>query len=195
MKNNLINRLIKFIASTGLHPNVITVLGLSLGIISCLIFALTHNWMIFSFMLLFSALFDSLDGAIARASSKESSFGGFLDAICDRIYDGCVLIATAYVSGYWLECSILMLTTLCFSYAKARTAIEVSIKNKEWPDLMERGPRSILFFVGLVVFQIYPQFFWGKNILYWNLIALNMLMIISLLQRLFRAHQFIKERS
>lgn len=187
--------LISLLVRTGIHPNTLTLWGLFLGVLSCLIFVFTKNWILFCFMLLATALFDFLDGAVARASGQSSPFGAFLDALSDRIYDGTVLIATAYVSGYWLECSLLMLTTFCFSYAKARTALEVSIHNKEWPDLMERGPRSILFFVVLVFDQIFPYHLFGANTLYWGLILLNLLMILSLILRVRRAYLYITHRS
>lgn len=77
-------------ARTGLSPNVATILGL---LINCgVAVVIAGGWLTLGgVLLLIAAPFDMLDGAIARATGKTSSFGAFLDSTLDR-YSECILL-------------------------------------------------------------------------------------------------------
>jgi phosphatidylglycerophosphate synthase len=191
MKRKIISLFVKI----GISPNSLTLIGLGLGVFSCLSFILTKNWLLFIILLSLSVCFDFLDGGVARASNKVTKFGSYLDAISDRVLDGLILITTAYITGYWMLCSLLMLLTLSVSYAKARAALEVPILNTEWPDLMQRPQRIIFIIIGLSANQIIPFLIGGQDILFWTLFSMNGLVGFTLLQRIYRAYIIIKERS
>ena len=71
----------------GLKPNHISVLGLILALFS----ALTYwQWkvnpiflIVAPLLMLFSGLFDALDGAVARIYRENTEFGGFFDSLLD----------------------------------------------------------------------------------------------------------------
>jgi CDP-diacylglycerol--glycerol-3-phosphate 3-phosphatidyltransferase len=76
-----------------------------------------------------TALFDVLDGTVARRSGKESTFGAFLDSTLDRLADGAVFVglATFYALSPTHGSTLMMLVcmsgcigALMTSYARAR---------------------------------------------------------------------------
>lgn len=74
----------------GISPNEITTLGTFCAVAAGTAFAMGHirtgGW-----MLGLTAVFDVLDGEVARRSGKATSFGAFYDSTLDRIADGALL--------------------------------------------------------------------------------------------------------
>lgn len=71
------------IARTGLTPNIATVVGLLINSAVAVVLA-TGRFGLGGLLLLVAAPFDMLDGALARATGKQSAFGAFLDSTLDR---------------------------------------------------------------------------------------------------------------
>src|SRR6478672_3579285 len=80
----------------GVHPNTITVFGTLCTAAGGVIYATGHirtgGW-----FLGLTALFDVLDGTVARRTNRSSTFGAFLDSTLDRLSDGFVLGGRAVV--------------------------------------------------------------------------------------------------
>src|SRR5438067_8047057 len=74
----------------GVHPNTITVFGTLCTVTGGVIYATGHI-SIGGLFLPATALFDVLDGTVARRSNTSSTFGAFLDSSLDRVADGAVL--------------------------------------------------------------------------------------------------------
>jgi CDP-diacylglycerol--glycerol-3-phosphate 3-phosphatidyltransferase len=87
-------RLVDPIADTlvarGVHPNTITTIGLGCTLVAGAIFADGHI-SIGGWFLGLTAVFDVLDGLVARKSGRASTFGAFYDSTLDRIADGAIL--------------------------------------------------------------------------------------------------------
>ncbi|PIQ86473.1 MAG: hypothetical protein COV74_04670 [Candidatus Omnitrophica bacterium CG11_big_fil_rev_8_21_14_0_20_45_26] len=179
----------------GVSPNLITLSGLIFGILACVDFARSQNVVRFVILITIFGLFDMLDGAVARAGGKETRFGAYLDAICDRLLEGFVILAVGVVTGEWVLLGFFLLGSLMVSYAKARAAMEVSVSNTEWPDLMERTERCVLFILGLLLAHIFQVQIAGHNLFYWTLMIANGLVFLTLLQRIKRAKTLIDLRS
>jgi hypothetical protein len=73
--------------------------------------------------------------------------------------------------------------------------MEVAVSNLEWPDLMERGERGLLYLIGLAVSVLIPWKPLGRDIFWWMLAALAVLMYATLMQRMRRALGLIRARS
>ena len=73
----------------GVHPNTITVIGTLCTVAGGVIYATGHistgGWFLGA-----TALFDVLDGTVARRTNKSSTFGAFLDSSLDRVADGAI---------------------------------------------------------------------------------------------------------
>lgn len=178
----------------GLSPNGITLLGLLLGLLTCLFFVWTRNAVVFGFLMIAWGLFDALDGAVARLTNRVSKFGSYLDAMCDRMSECAAVLAAAYVSGYWILSFLLAVGVLLVSYAKARAAMEVAVSNLEWPDFMERTERSIIFTIGIILWGFFPGSFFGRDLFFWMLTGLNLAVYGTIVQRVLRAKRFIEAR-
>ena len=191
----LVDPIVKPIAGSRISPNSLTLICLALCLLVCAWFAYTKHVLPFCIAITIVGCLDGLDGLVARASGRVTKFGAYLDAICDRYFDIVVLLTVAYVTGYWILSLIAMSGALLVSYAKARAAIEVPVSNHEWPDLMERGERNFAFIIGLAASSLISWKPLGRDIFWWTLLALCILVHATAIQRAFRARRFIEERS
>ena len=74
-------------ASTGISPNVWTVVGLVFAFTASLIYGINveYSLILGGIILLVSGFFDIVDGQVARYTNKISKTGGFLDSVFDKI--------------------------------------------------------------------------------------------------------------
>ena len=124
-------------------PNQVTLIGLGLILLTSAAYLWHQNHLIFGLTLAVAFAFDALDGAVARQRGMSTKFGGYLDAMVDRYQELIVLGAIAWVSDLWALALLAFSGAIITSYAKARTAIEVTIDNAAWPDFFERLERVI----------------------------------------------------
>ena len=83
------------LVSVGIGPNAVTVAGTLGVVVSAFVFWPAGRlelgaWLIFGF-----AMFDSLDGTVARLSGKSTLWGSFLDSTLDRVADASIFGALA----------------------------------------------------------------------------------------------------
>lgn len=182
------------VSRLGISPTAITLSTPILTGLVCLWFARTRAVVPFCVAMLAVGCLDVLDGAVARVSGRVTKLGAYLDAICDRYVEAIVVLTVAWVSGYWGLSVVVLAGAQLVSYAKARAAMEVPVSNQEWPDLMERGERSLLFLTGLVAGEVIPWRPFGKDLFWWTLAAIAVLVHATVLQRVWRARRFILER-
>jgi CDP-diacylglycerol--glycerol-3-phosphate 3-phosphatidyltransferase len=86
----IIDPVANWLVRLGVHPNTITAFGTACTVAGGVIYASGHIRTA-GFFLGLTALFDVLDGTVARRSNKSSIFGAFLDSTLDRLADGAVL--------------------------------------------------------------------------------------------------------
>ena len=182
------------LAKLPIHPNTLTLLGLGLGAACSIYLVITKNLLVFSVLAFFAGLFDLLDGLLARAYGKTSKFGAYLDAMTDRYFEIIVVVAVAYVTGYWVLSGLLILGTYSISYAKARAGMEIPIENNEWPDFLERTERDLIFIIGLFISELFPISLAGHDIFWWVLVLLVIGTHATVIQRICRARKLINAR-
>lgn len=83
-------RFVRLVASTGITPNGITLLGFA-GVCAAAGLAGARQWVAASLVFVASGLVDSLDGQLARYQGKVTRFGGFLDSTLDRLAEAVLL--------------------------------------------------------------------------------------------------------
>lgn len=86
----LIEPVVEYLVRRRVNPNVITTLGTASTIAAAVIYAYGHI-SIAGWVLGLTAIFDVLDGNVARRTGQETVFGAFYDSSLDRISDGAVL--------------------------------------------------------------------------------------------------------
>lgn len=86
----IIDPLVAWLVARRVTPNVITTVGTLTYVIGGVIYAAGHirtaGW-----WLGLTAVFDVLDGRVARATGRTTIFGAFYDSTLDRVADGAVL--------------------------------------------------------------------------------------------------------
>ncbi len=86
----VIDPVANWLVRRGVHPNIITAVGTLCTVAGGVIYATGHI-MTGGWFLGLTALFDVLDGTVARRSNRSSTFGAFLDSTLDRLADGALL--------------------------------------------------------------------------------------------------------
>jgi CDP-diacylglycerol--glycerol-3-phosphate 3-phosphatidyltransferase len=99
---NAASRSITGLARTRVTPNALTASGVSLcAAASVLVLFENRHELLFYWLaavvFVAGSVLDILDGALARAGGKTTPFGAFLDSTTDRISEGFMLTAIAYV--------------------------------------------------------------------------------------------------
>jgi archaetidylinositol phosphate synthase len=121
----IVGRGVDPLASMGLTPNALTVLGLLASTGSAWAYL---NWrtdrlylLAAACLILLSGLLDAFDGILARKTGKVTRFGGFFDSVVDR-YSDAVVLGAIIVSGlcdpFWGMAALI--GSLMVSYARAR---------------------------------------------------------------------------
>jgi len=146
--------IIPLVEKTGVTPNGLTLIGFLFTVVIAITLALGY-FIIGGVLLIFAALFDTLDGALARQTGQSSKFGAFFDSTLDRFSEGVVLIALTYYyasspAGGWVEVTLLAVTllgSLMVSYTRARAeALGFECK----VGILQRPERVILLVLGLI---------------------------------------------
>lgn len=183
------------LARSGVAPSAITIATPCFISVICWFFLATRAVLPFCFAVTVAGCLDGLDGAVARAGGRSTRFGAYLDAMADRYVESLVVLSVAHVTGHWALSTAFLVGALLVSYAKARAAMEVAISNQEWPDLMERVERGLLFIAGLAASAVVPWKPFGHDLFWWTLGGLTALTHLTVLQRMFRARRLIQQRT
>jgi CDP-diacylglycerol--glycerol-3-phosphate 3-phosphatidyltransferase len=148
--------LARFISRTGISPNVITVIGFVLTVGVAVVLAQGHLFL-GGLLIIAAALFDALDGTLARMMERTSRFGAFLDSTLDRFSEAIIylgLFIYLIEQDKNLELVLIYATvvgSLMVSYSRARAeGIGVPIKD----GLFTRFERVFILVVGLLFNQL-----------------------------------------
>ena len=148
--------LARFISATGVSPNVITITGTLLMIIVA--FVLAKGYFVLGGILITAfAIFDAIDGTLARMMGRTSRFGAFLDSTLDRFSEAIIFLGLfIYFMGHNRQPELVLIYftvvgSLMVSYARARAeGIGVPLKD----GLFTRFERIFLLVAGLLFNQV-----------------------------------------
>ncbi|MCS7199311.1 MAG: CDP-alcohol phosphatidyltransferase family protein [Caldimicrobium sp.] len=139
------------------HPNVVTLLCF-LGFLVSAFFIAQGKFFLAGLLLIFFAPLDAIDGLLARASNRVSSFGAFLDSTMDRYGEIVIFLSLTYyfilkgsISGIIL-CFLGITGSLMVSYTRARAeglGFECKI------GLLTRLERITLLIISLILDTIF----------------------------------------
>jgi len=146
----------RFISRTGLSPNVITVTGFGLMVGVAVVLAQGHLFL-GGLLISAAALFDAIDGTLARMMGRTSRFGAFLDSTLDRFSEAIIFLGLfIYLIGQDQKLELILIYatvvgSMMVSYARARAeGIGVPIKE----GLFTRFERVFILVVGLLLNQL-----------------------------------------
>ncbi|MCB9079760.1 MAG: CDP-alcohol phosphatidyltransferase family protein [Anaerolineaceae bacterium] len=150
--------LARFISTTGVSPNVITITGFILMIGVAFVLAQGH-FLLGGILITGVAIFDAVDGTLARMMGRTSRFGAFLDSTLDRFSEAVIFLGLfIYFINQDGQLQLILIYatvvgSLMVSYARARAeGIGVPLKD----GLFTRFERVFLLVVGLVFNWLTP---------------------------------------
>lgn len=170
---NLINPIIKGMIKMGITPNMVTTIGFVGNVVAAFLFIhasqLTPLSMGFSWIgwggaiLLFSGLFDMMDGRLARLGNMSTTFGAFWDSTLDRYSELFSLFGiTLYLmtaSGIWagVITFLALVGSSMVSYVRAR-AEGLGIECKV--GLMQRPERVVVTALAAIITGMTGSLWW-----------------------------------
>ena len=149
----IINAMVRVLASAGVHPNILTAIGVTINVGCGVLFGLGYFFWA-GVVLIVANLFDMLDGNVARETGNVTKFGGFLDSSLDRLSDMVVFVGIMiFYAGRSFQHSILnvflagvgMMASVMVSYTTARSE---GLGVKANVGFLQRPERVVLLIIG-----------------------------------------------
>ena len=154
-----LNYIAQWLERTGITPNALTLIGFALTLVVAAVLAM-GQLLVGGLLLIAAALFDTLDGALARHAGLTTVFGAFFDSTMDRYSEAVTLIALIYYYSAQPDGRIAVLLlaatlvgSLMVSYTRAR-AEGLGIECKE--GFFQRTERIVVLIIGLVTGWMLP---------------------------------------
>ena len=149
----ILDELVYWLVNGGVHPNVLTGIGVAINVLCSLLFGLGHFFWAGVVMIL-ANLFDMLDGRVARETGQVTKFGAFLDSSLDRLSDMVVFVGIMFfyatntpqrsLTNVFLAAVGLMFSVMV-SYTSARSE---SLIPKNDVGFLRRPERIVLLIIG-----------------------------------------------
>ncbi|MCB0156069.1 MAG: CDP-alcohol phosphatidyltransferase family protein [Anaerolineae bacterium] len=165
-------------SQTGLSPNVVTIIGFVLMVGVAVVLA-RGNLVWGGILIVAAAIFDAVDGTLARMIGRTSRFGAFLDSTLDRFSEAIIYLGIfIHLSGQNQNLELILIYatvvgSLMVSYARARAeGIGVPLKD----GLFTRFERVLLLVIGLI-FNLLTPVLWLLAI-FTNLTAVQRMYIV-----------------
>lgn len=173
-----------------INPNILTILGLIVSLISAYMFA-TGNLLMGGLLIALSGFVDMLDGAVARNNFQTTKFGGLLDSTADRFADAFILIGIIY-GGYvnWIYGILALHASLTVSYVRARAESE-GIKCNV--GIAERAERLVIIMIGAFLSYFTNIQLFNMNLLGIAVVVIMILGYVTVIQRVYHSWKTLKE--
>jgi CDP-diacylglycerol--glycerol-3-phosphate 3-phosphatidyltransferase len=153
--------IVRGLALSRIHPNVLTFVGLVINAGAALLLA-SGRFVAAGLVIMLAGIFDMVDGRVARETHQVTPFGGFFDSVVDRYSDLVLLMGLlVYYASinrffYIVLTAVVMTGSVMVSYTRAR-AENVIPKCKT--GFMERPERIVLLIIG-ALFNRMAQVLW-----------------------------------
>ncbi len=175
LSQKILAPVVVLLKKTGITPDILTWTGFLLNL-PAVYFIIKGNFAIAALIVLFAAIFDMLDGALARMGNMKTKFGGFLDSTVDRFIEGILYfgllvyyIETGNKYGIMLSYAVLFFSFLV-SYLRARAG---GLKIDCEVGIFTRPERLVVLILGLLF-----------NLVFYVLVILVVASFITAVQRM-----------
>jgi archaetidylinositol phosphate synthase len=175
-------------SSTGLSPNIFSLIGFVITIISAIIFGIntlkldpTINFSaIGSLLLLAGGFFDVVDGSVAKITKTTSRKGAFIDSTLDKISETIIFLGIAIGElANPILCLVAVSSSLLVSYTRSRAeTLGIDLSGVGFGERAERI--LILAVMGLLPFS---------HSLEYGVIIVIGISIITVIQRIYKTVQ------
>jgi len=145
-----INRIVRWLALSKIHPNVLTFIGLVINIGAAWLFS-RGSFVWAGVVVIGAGVFDMVDGRVARATDQVTRFGGFFDSVLDRysdlaLYMGLLVYYASINRFFYIVLTAIVMTgSVMVSYTRARAENAIP---KCKVGFLERPERIVLIIIG-----------------------------------------------
>jgi CDP-diacylglycerol--glycerol-3-phosphate 3-phosphatidyltransferase len=154
-----VNAIVRWLQHVGVTPNMVSFAGFALTIGAVALLA-TGNLRIGGGLLWVAAMFDMVDGTLARVSQNESKFGAFLDSTLDRYSESVTFLGLVvyYANAgdaqtHLLLIFLTLIGSWAVSYTRARAeGLDIECK----VGILQRPERLVLLIAGLILGLVLP---------------------------------------
>ncbi len=183
----------KALAVIPLTPNQWTFLSVALALLAAISVAITNNLILGLAMFVLAAVFDAVDGAVARARDEVSALGGFIDGVADRFVEAAFLFSFMFIPlptiiidpKIWLAL-LIFLGTCMPSFIRAY-ADHKGVMGREKANAMggifERSERLLVVVLGLAAGMLVSM-----DYFVFSIILASVLSAATVLQRFAAVH-------
>ena len=162
---SLVRTIARFIAVRGISPNFLSILSLFFALLAGLFFFLSGKSTSFNLNLILflagvfvclNALFDGLDGVVARELGNASKKGDFLDHVLDR-YSDVFIVGGIVFGGYasWWQIGVMAIIGVLLSSYMGTQAQAVGL-NRMYGGMLGRADRMVLIIAATFLTVLYP---------------------------------------
>lgn len=156
--NRIIVLIVRGLALSRIHPNVLTFIGLLINVWAAALLA-TGKFLAAGFVIIGAGLFDMVDGRVARETNQVTKFGAFFDSVLDRYSDLGLLIGLLVWYGsigrssYVVLTAVAMIASVMISYSRARAE---NLIPQCKVGFLERPERVVLLIIGALFDRMAP---------------------------------------
>jgi len=156
--NRVIRLIVRGLALSRIHPNVLTFVGLVIKMWAAFLLARGQFFQA-GLLIIGAGIFDMVDGRVARETNQVTRFGGFFDSVLDRYSDLILLIGllvyygTINRSSYVVLTAVVMMASVMISYARSRAENIIPTCKVGF---MERPERVVLLIIGALFDRMAP---------------------------------------
>lgn len=149
----IIDAMVRGLASLGIPPNVLTLIGVTINLACGVLFGFGEFFWA-GVVLIVANLFDMLDGNVARLTGRVTKYGSFLDSTLDRLSDMAsflgVMVFYARDTAHHSTLNVFlggvgMIASVLVSYTTARSE---GLGVKANVGFLQRPERVVLFIIG-----------------------------------------------
>jgi CDP-diacylglycerol--glycerol-3-phosphate 3-phosphatidyltransferase len=156
--NKVLLLIVRGLALSKIHPNVLTFIGLLINIGAAVLLA-SGRFRTAGAVIIAAGLFDMVDGRVARETNQVTRFGGFFDSVLDRYSDLALLIGLLVWYGsinrpfYVVLTAVVMMGSVMVSYTRSRAENVIPTCKVGF---MERPERVVLLIIGALADRMAP---------------------------------------
>jgi CDP-diacylglycerol--glycerol-3-phosphate 3-phosphatidyltransferase len=154
----LLEKIVSGLAATGVNPNFLTFVGFLVNLWAAVLLG-AGMFFAAGWVMLFAGVFDMVDGRVARAQGRVTTYGAYFDSTIDRYSDLALYIGLLWYYAsigrgrYAVLVGVAMAGSVMVSYARARAeSLIPSCK----AGFFERPERIVLLIIGALADRMAP---------------------------------------
>ncbi len=154
----ILDQIVVLVSALKINPNFLTLIGFLITLYAAICLA-RGEFTRAGVVIIFSGIFDMLDGRVARITQSVTKFGAFFDSVLDRYSDMAIFIGLMihYSKSqrmlYLILAGIVMMGSVMTSYTRARAESLIPLCKVGF---MERPERLVLIIIGSLFNRMAP---------------------------------------